>query len=346
MPLSSFEIFLLRLPDSVNFKLFHTCDILSLIALSKTSRILGGFFAAYRQRVWDPDMHYKRWFYDVDYFKSLLRGCGAVVSGSFALQFFGRFFYPSSDMDIFLRVAGAEDMCSWLLDEGYTYAGDASQYNELGHNSLLHFPRAVMNKSSFHDPLLAVYAFHKVKKQANGVEDELRVQVIVVDTDPIQHVLFDFHSIISLVFVFDVDVTLAAVINFLTADEGYSVFPWATFVERISYVCRIRQESEARIEGWTKKYEGRGFLVSGGGSSPNPTLVRGRRFVGDKFTWRISFKGSVDRSEGYYGPPNTRVWFEVLLSDSGAVREGCCVRIAEPYVWRTIGKALKLSGAR
>ena len=86
---------------------------------------------------------------------------------------------------------------------------------------------------------------------------------------------------------------VAAVINFLTADEGFSVFPWSTFVERVSYVCKIRRESADRVLGWTKKYENRGFSVRGADFSPGPTLVRGCRFVGDRHTWHMSFKGAI-----------------------------------------------------
>ncbi|PPR03127.1 hypothetical protein CVT26_004661 [Gymnopilus dilepis] len=323
MPLSAVEILLLRLPEPVVFRIFHACDLLSLLAISRTSKMLRGLYAVYRQAVWDPDDHYKRWFHDVDYFKSLLRKCGAVVSGSFALQFFGRFFYPSSDMDIFLRVAGADDLCYWLCDEGYSYEDSSSDYGGLDGSSSLHFSKAVLNKSSFHDPLLGVYAFQKSRKHHNGREEVLRVQIVVVDTEPIHHVLFDFHSI-------------AAVINFLTADEGFSVFPWSTFVERISYVCKIRRESADRVLAWTKKYEDRGFSVRGTDFSPGPTLVRGCRFVGDRHTWRMSFKEPVVPQEGYYGPQDTRVRFEVLLAEIGEMEEGSCVRIAEPYIWRSV----------
>ena len=40
--------------------------------------------------------------------------------------------------------------------------------------------------------------------------------------------------------------------------------------------------------------------------------------------------------EGYYGPQDTRVRFEVLLAEIGEMEEGSCVRIAEPYIWRSV----------
>ena len=84
---------------------------------------------------------------------------------------------------------------------------------------------------------------------------------------------------------------LAGVMNFLTAFEGVSVFPWSTFVDRISYVSKIRRETESRVSGWTKKYENRGFLVKAGGSEVSQALERGSRFVGDRHSWNMVFDG-------------------------------------------------------
>ncbi|PPQ98377.1 hypothetical protein CVT26_013837 [Gymnopilus dilepis] len=319
MYVSYFESALLRLTKDAVFGLFHEFDLLSLFAVSRTSRLAHGVYTVYKQTVWNPDNHYRRWFHDVASFKELLQQTGGVVSGSFALQFFGRVHYPSSDMDIFLRAAGADDLCNWLREEGYYTDISTDEYAELGGSGSSHFARAVMNKSTFHDPLLGVYAFQKTRTSVGGREEELRVQVIIVDADPVQHIIFDFHS--------------TGVMNFLTAFEGVSVFPWSTFVERTSYVCKIRRESEARVSGWTKKYEGRGFSVRAGGTYPAASLVRGKRSVGDCCSWTIVFDDCAPRSRGYYGTQNIHVAFEVLLEESGVVAHGSCIRVAEPYIW-------------
>ncbi|PPQ97060.1 hypothetical protein CVT26_001242 [Gymnopilus dilepis] len=319
MHASPFESALLRLTQDAVFTMFHGFDVLSLFAVARASRIVHAIYCIYRRHVWDPDVHYGRWFHDVAYFKELLHRTSAVVSGSFALQFFGRLYYPSSDMDIFLRAAGADDVCSWLREEGYNSNVDGDEYGEWGAGESPHYTKAVMNKSSFHDPLLGVYAFQKIGSPPAGQDETLRIQVIVVDVDPVQHILFDFHS--------------TGVMNFLTAFEGVSVFPWSTFVDRVSYVSKIRRESDARVAGWKKKYEGRGFLVKAGGSEVLQTLERGSRFVGDRRSWSMVFDDCAPLSRGYYGHQNIHIRFEVLLEDSGVVAHGSCIRVAEPYIW-------------
>ena len=50
----------------------------------------------------------------------MLKASGAVVSGSAALQFLDRVFYPSSDLDIYVSHANVEAAELWLLDHGMT----------------------------------------------------------------------------------------------------------------------------------------------------------------------------------------------------------------------------------
>ncbi|KAF8871650.1 hypothetical protein CPB84DRAFT_1629013, partial [Gymnopilus junonius] len=90
-----------------------------IINLSKTSRAVYSLVTWYKRTTWDPTTIYKKWFIHVSAFRRLLRRTNAIISGSFALQFFDRSIYPGSDMDIFLRAAGASDVCYWLLSQGY-----------------------------------------------------------------------------------------------------------------------------------------------------------------------------------------------------------------------------------
>ena len=57
---------------------------------------------------------------DVPSFRHMLKASGAVVSGSAALQFLDRVFYPSSDLDIYVSHANVEVAELWLLDHGMT----------------------------------------------------------------------------------------------------------------------------------------------------------------------------------------------------------------------------------
>ncbi|PPR00620.1 hypothetical protein CVT26_012204 [Gymnopilus dilepis] len=335
---SKLEFFLIRSSLSIICQLFDAVDILSLIRLGSTSKALRRLFLCYAQSTWDPAKCYRRWFADVLEFRRILRKSNAVVSGSFALQFFDRTFYPESDMDIFTRVAGVSVVCDFLISEGYQCDGHSEKYEQHSYEKGNHFLKAVMNVSSYDDPLLGVYAFRKFVGSGHGRIDVLHVQVVVVDTDPIEHVLFDFHSTV--------------VLNFLTADDAISVFPLATFIHRLSYISKIRREPADRSEGWISKYRGRGFKFIGAENVHEARHVpAGVRYAGDKFSWRIGLLrmwhchpvmqlvclftlAESSQERGLYGAPIVGVAFEVLTLENTAVTKGSYLRIAEPYVWR------------
>ncbi|PPQ66494.1 hypothetical protein CVT26_011182 [Gymnopilus dilepis] len=313
---SSFEMFLLRACPAVVLQLFDSMELLTLINISASSRALRRLFLSYAQRVWDPAKRFRRWFPNVLEFRRVLRSEDAVISGSFALQFFDRSFYVESDMDIFVRIAGVTGLCGFITSQGYRYQGRPLGYvlDALGRSA--HIAKAAKNVTSFEDPLLAVYNFQKFVASETGRVEVLRVQVVVVDTDPVEHILFDFHSTV--------------VMNFITADEAISVFPLSTLVHRLSYISRIREESDARSDGWMKKYEERGFVFVGPGNQHEARFfVKGHRHASDQHSWRIRFLHTGERSQ--YGPMIVAVGFEILSLENLAVADGSFIRIAEPY---------------
>ena len=194
MPLSTFETVLLQLKPSFLVRLFAELDLLSLIRISRTSTCLHSMYLCYRDSAWEPTALYRRWFLQPTSFRRLLRKTNAIVSGSFALQFFDRSYYPESDMDIYLRCAGAMDVCRWLVGQGYRYVKADHEYGQVPLKHQGHIQKAVKNSSSIDRPLLGVYNFKKLLGSSAGYIEILLVQVIVVDTDPIEHVLFGFHS--------------------------------------------------------------------------------------------------------------------------------------------------------
>ncbi|PPQ87265.1 hypothetical protein CVT26_003247, partial [Gymnopilus dilepis] len=190
----------------------------------------------------------RRWFSDVLEFRRVLRRSGAVISGSFALQYFDRSFYAESDMDMFVRIGGVGPLCEFIRSQGYASVGHSHDYDECVAEGGAHIIKAALNITSFEDPLLGVYTFQKFVVWASGRVDILQVQVVVVDTEPIEHILFDFHS----------------------------------------------KDEEAE--------------------------------------------------RGVYGPPMLGVGFEVLMRDNLAVKNDSYLRIAEPFMWRTVGEFRKSLG--
>ncbi|PPQ74738.1 hypothetical protein CVT26_005070 [Gymnopilus dilepis] len=321
MQFSSLEMFLLRVSWSILLELFDVVDVVTLIALSKTSKALRRLFICYAQARWDPAKRYRSWFSDVLEFRRVLKRSGAVVSGSFALQYFDRTFYAESDMDLFVRIGGVGPLCDFVRSQGYGSVGYNLDYDECAAEGGAHIIKAALNITSYEDPLLGVYTFKKFVAWPSGRVDMLQIQVVVVDTEPVEHILFDFHS--------------TAVMNFLTADNAIAVFPFSTFVQRVSYISKIRVESSQRTEKWISKYEERGFKMVG---AHNPEEAKGVasvfRYPGDSMSWKIGLFPDKEEARGLYGSVFSGVGFEVLTRDNFAVTSGSYLRVAEPFVWR------------
>ncbi|PPQ84650.1 hypothetical protein CVT26_004334 [Gymnopilus dilepis] len=287
MQLSTFEIFLLQLRPPLLEYILNRFEVKSIIAVSRASTTLHAIFTWYSGITWDPTRRLRRWFVDTLAFRRLLYRTNAVVSGSFALQLFDRSYYDRSDMDLYARTAGVEDIRHWLSTQGYRSTEEiSSPYDYLSgiDHRRPHVVKAVMNKTSYNDPLLAVYNFKKLIASADGYIEILRVQLIVVDTDPVEHILYDFHS--------------TAVMNFITATHALSIFPYSTFVMRKSYISKNRDKAPRNVDEWINKYKKRGFTLVGEETSRFPADLRaGPRFITDRRCWKIPFQDRFQTGE-------------------------------------------------
>ncbi|PPQ96722.1 hypothetical protein CVT26_010275 [Gymnopilus dilepis] len=314
MPLSTFEDMLLRFSPARLLLFFAELDIDAIISLSKTSSALHSAYTFYAKEAWDPTKRFASWFKNPAAFRRLLSRTNSVISGSFALQFFDRSYYPTGDMDIYLRVAGADEVCRWLTRQDYTYVRQNKTYPHVISRDRVHFDRAVRNLSSSVSPLLAVYNFER-KLELSKTESIVRhVQVIVVDTDPIEHILFDFHSTV--------------VMNFITAERAVSIFPHSTFIDRLSYTSKVRDKAIIDKPDWRIKYERRGFTFRD--DSDTYSTVRRLtcqssilRSVQDKFSWQITFPNEQtwNALPPPYGTMKLDYDFEVLVKDSKIVEQ-------------------------
>ncbi|PPR00586.1 hypothetical protein CVT26_009861 [Gymnopilus dilepis] len=329
MPLSTFEDVLLRLSPPRLLLFFAELDIKAIVSLSKTSSALHSAYIFYAKQTWEPTKHFASWFEHPAAFRRLLARTNSVISGSFALQFFDRIYYPTSDMDIYLRVAGADEVCRWLTRQDYTYVQGNKTYPHVISRDRVHIDKAVRNMSSSLSPLLAVYNFERKIKLSTSETIVRHVQVIVVDTDPIEHILFDFHSTV--------------VMNFITAERAVSIFPRSTFIDRLSYTSKVQEKALIEKPKWRIKYERRGFTFRD--DTDSYSAVRNLicqtsilRSVQDKFSWQIPFPNEQtwNALPPPYGTLKIDYDFEVLVKDRNVVAKGCCIKVAEPYVWRFV----------
>ncbi|KAJ7157063.1 hypothetical protein C8R43DRAFT_832426, partial [Mycena crocata] len=218
-------------------------DILTCELVSSTFRQIVQY---YKSVAWDPDAFLHPWFIDDPAaFRSILKQCGAVVSGSQMIQFFDRTTYHGSDMDIFLRIGGVLPMSGWLENQGYNLISSHNGYPDVKRK----VNRLLISKMNEHpcvqnDTVKAVHNYQRFIASLTVVYSQ-KIQLITVDMNPIHHVMFDFHS--------------TAVMNYMTSDAVVAVFPISTFILRKSYTTRCRKETETHTTQWRFKYKDRGF---------------------------------------------------------------------------------------
>lgn len=92
-----------------------------IIQLSKTCRLARTAIADYIRRAFNINKHLSRYFDNPVDFRSLQARTGTLISGSNALQFFDRSFYPDSDLDLYVPNMWAEEVGIWMSQHGYVF---------------------------------------------------------------------------------------------------------------------------------------------------------------------------------------------------------------------------------
>lgn len=92
-----------------------------IVALTRTCKKLSNLYQILLKRQWDVDAGLCRFVDDPLQFRSQLRKHSAIISGSFALQFFERVVWEVSDLDIYARAGlAAIGLAEYLCEaEGY-----------------------------------------------------------------------------------------------------------------------------------------------------------------------------------------------------------------------------------
>lgn len=101
------------------------CDHLSIgdiLALSRTCKKLSGIYEYLTPMRWNVDKQLQRFVNDPAGLRSKMGELNILISGSFAIQFFERVTWPSSDLDMYVRDGkGADALRAYLVNsEGYT----------------------------------------------------------------------------------------------------------------------------------------------------------------------------------------------------------------------------------
>ncbi|TFK62845.1 hypothetical protein BDN72DRAFT_741317, partial [Pluteus cervinus] len=125
-----------------------------------------------------------------------MKYAGALISGSAALQLFERVNYPNSDLDIYVQEDRCNGLLAWL-DNRYLLKS-ANRWNTDDDR-----PGRAISK---------IYTFERNFHGQRSV-----VQLVVTCNSPLEAIL---------------EFSLTCVMNFITHEHAYSLFPHFTFVRR------------------------------------------------------------------------------------------------------------------
>lgn len=217
-----------------------------------------------------------------------------LISGSTALQFFERTFYPESDLDLYVEHRYCKTIALWLVAIGYSYEAREGHPEQL-EEALGTTPPKIVGTLDFlsshiadypDSGIIQVFNFHKS-------DSDCKIQLITSHHSPLELIL-KYHS--------------TAVMNLITHEKAYSLYPRGTFKERRSLAVYQEKNAEAIYKKATKiardKYVARGWtlveaLTRDEMADPTSAFFPGSRYVGDSKCWTIPILPKLDRPEDY-----------------------------------------------
>jgi hypothetical protein len=285
-------------PSTTDDLLFSCLSPANLFRYAATCKTARSSVSSYCQRAFKIGNQLKNFFTEEEilYFRYWQSRTGMLISGSTALQFLDRSFYPDSDLDIYVEHLYADRIAYWLFSIGYEFVSRKRQtkdfrlaYQEIHHGTPHHlhafFPAETIGY--FGKGVAEVYDFHKS-------HPDRKIQLITSYHSPLE-VVFDFHSskCVVLPIISELENNWAAcVMNFITHEKAYSLYPRATFEERRSlHSSHASWRKDSQTVARTK-YARRGWLVvdrltQSEIDNRTSAFAYGRRAVGDQYCWTM-----------------------------------------------------------
>lgn len=175
--------------DKIHDILLSILSLKQLIVLTKTCHTAYHVVSSYMKTAFNIDERLGRFFSDAPSFRCMQALTSTLISGSFALQFFDRSFYPSSDLDLYVHPHHCRTVGRWILKAGYAFIPFLDQNKDFKKAILRRNPPRMMHYSM---PGVAdIFTFRR--EQEDGKSMALKVQVIVARRAPME-VILGFHS--------------------------------------------------------------------------------------------------------------------------------------------------------
>ncbi|KAI0716941.1 hypothetical protein C8Q76DRAFT_617621 [Earliella scabrosa] len=216
-----------------------------------------------------------RFFLHPSSFRSLQARTGTLISGSTALQFFDRSFYPDTGLDIFVHKPHRREVGRWLLGAGYDFVPEPHQDPDF-EIAILDAISTAADGHGFHalDGIASILNFAKSSLEEDKT---MKVHMIVAENTPME-VILSTHS--------------TCMMNLITFSTAYCIFPRATLEGRQSLLSSSTRGIYRNRGQALKKYKNRGFDVLFSvpvHTSPlgQPSFPLGWRWLDDKHTWTM-----------------------------------------------------------
>ncbi|KAL1676800.1 hypothetical protein EV122DRAFT_215600 [Schizophyllum commune] len=260
------------LPEDIDNALLSAMSPRQLALLERTSREGQERVARYRLRGFNFAEAIKRFvpFAHLLAFRKMLRLTGSVISGSFALAFMGRFPWHPKDLDLYVEIRHVEAVHDFLLECGYRYRPRPTQLRSfLDQLALV----AAIPEHGDGYPLGSLRAAFDFVRVCDGF---IMIQLMVTSVAVLE-VILGFHS--------------TAVMNVITHDTAYSLYPVETFEHCRSLKLKAASVDERTTAAYAK-YSNRGWRNLGAvcrdeAGDSQREFGRRHRFVGDEMTWAL-----------------------------------------------------------
>ncbi|KAI0825484.1 hypothetical protein BC629DRAFT_1277090 [Irpex lacteus] len=206
-------------------------DTKDIVRSQRICKNTGRLYAAGFTKWFNIYRHLSNFFHDPNTFRCLQAQTGAIVAGSYALQFFIRQDFTEPNLDIYVHRDAKEILEQYDRALAYLDNSGSDDGVELW-DSDGHYIRDTWG-------IVGKLGFEKV-----GAATKRKVQLIIVDGTPLK-VIIESHS--------------TCVLNFLTFDTAYCLYPRATIVEKKSLLLKDIEDVKPGVRAAVRKYRRRGF---------------------------------------------------------------------------------------
>lgn len=195
--------------------IFRNLSPRTLVRLSRTCHMIHEAVTRFCQRAYNINRHLSRYFPDPLSFRSLQARTGLIISGSSALQFLDRSFYPESDLDIYCHPGHVYEVLEWM--ESFWYRFEPHKYQDASWRSQVSADwDGTVSRIRVLDPLHYLHEEDRVRstrysniaevynfKRFMIIDEELvalQVQVIETINNPIDTIMKYHSSVFKLLF--------------------------------------------------------------------------------------------------------------------------------------------------